>query len=149
MIRKLLIRRIDDVAVPSIDAYHGRLEIVRHQQMRHRPQIFEGTDMGFNPVGQLLRRRRYREGLAARAHDADPEFHGCLVARLGVCDGGAFARVVNEQLFARAQRLAHDDSQRTAVARKPSTKLTIGHDATFRTGGVFFIQQGHRDANPG
>src|SRR5579859_588329 len=112
----LEVGRIDVRLVPIRPADRAA-ELVGDDDLRHRAEVLEGADRRPDEVGELLRARRLREGVVARAEDRDEELDLGDLAGLPIDDSRLLAGVVDEDLLAGAMHLPHHDAERLPPSR--------------------------------
>ena len=94
------------------------LEIIRHQQRRHRAHVLKGPDVRGDPVRQRLGPGRFDVRIVRGAEHADEDLRLADLAGAAVDDRARVAAVVDEQLVAGAVHLAHR-------ARQPAAELVV------------------------
>ena len=87
---------------------HRGLQIVGHDQRRHRAEGGEGAGVGADPVGQRLAPARLGIGHVRGAHHGDEDLRRTRRAGGRVDDRHLRAGIVDEHPLARDMALAHD-----------------------------------------
>ncbi len=101
-----------DLRVVEAGLDDGHLGVVRHQELRHAADGFQGAGMGRDPVRQALRPRCFRIGKARRTQHRHENLCRAPLAGEPVHDDRhRVAGVVHEQLLASRMGLAHDHRQ--------------------------------------
>src|SRR5882724_777323 len=85
---------------------YGRLQVIRHHDLRHTAEILKRPDMGAAPAPQILSRRGLGKRIAAGSQYGNE--HGCRMdfAGRGIVYRNRRAGVIDEHLLARAVCLA-------------------------------------------
>ena len=88
-----------------------RLEVVRHDHVRHAAEEPERPDMRADPVSHALGPGRLGVREIGRPHDGDEDLRLTRRAGGGIDHRNGLAGVVDEQLLARQMMLAHGHRQ--------------------------------------
>ena len=115
VLRHLEVGRID-VGLVTVGPADCAAKLIGDGDLRHRAEVLEGANGRTDEVGELLRARRLREGVVARAEHGDEELDLGDLAGFAVDDARPLAGVVDEDLLASAMHLAHHDTERLLPA---------------------------------
>jgi transposase len=85
--------------------------IIGNYQFRHSHEEFEGSDVGANPVRQLLAPGGFGVGVIGSAHNRHKDLRLVDLSGGAVNDGHGLAGVVHKQLLTRSMVLAHHQVQ--------------------------------------
>ena len=122
----------------------GHLGVVRHQELGHAADGFQGAGMGRDPVRQALRPRCFRIGKARRTqHRHEYLCRAPLAGEPVHNDRHRVAGVVHEQLLARGVGLAHDHRQLGGERPVQLTKAAVAQ-AVRLLGDVLLPEDGER-----
>ena len=97
-----------DLGLVEARADHAGLQVVGHDQRRHRAEGGEGAGVGADPVGQRLAPARLGIGHVRGAHHGDEDLRRTRRAGGRVGDRHLRAGIVDEHPLARGMALAHD-----------------------------------------
>jgi len=98
---RLLIGHVHARFIPARLCY-ARLQVVGHHDLSHAAQKPEGSDLRTDPVGQPLCPRGLGKGVTAGTGHGNEQLRLPPITGDAIRYGYGFARVVDEQLFARA-----------------------------------------------
>jgi hypothetical protein len=126
---------------------HGRFEIIGDDALRNPAEGRKGPHRRADPVGQTLGPGRLGIGRVGRARDRHQNGRFMHLTAVAVDHWDALAGVIHKELFARAMRLAHDQSQLGGPGPIRLAEPAV-LEALWRDGFVFLPQQaqGHARA---